>query len=133
MSPGARNDVPAEPRRTVFLIDDDATLRGFIRRWLSARTGLEVHTFGNGAHAVEAMALASPGVVLRDLDLPGLTGEDVARAAKRLPRPPRVILMSGDAARLELASGLAEATLAKPFSVTDLLSILEGPRGSRGC
>jgi CheY-like chemotaxis protein len=133
MSPGARNDAPSHGARAVFLIDDDATLRSFIRRWLSARTGLEVRTFGDGAEAVAAMATGSPGLVLSDLELPGLSGEDVARAARRLPHPPRVILMSGNTARLELARDLAEATLAKPFSVTDLLSILEGPRGSRDC
>ena len=117
---------------TIFVVDDDETLRGFVKRWLAAHS-LDVRTFEDGAEAVLAMAHFTPSLVLSDLDMPGLSGEDVARAAARLPRPPRVVLMSGDASRLERARGLAEATLEKPFSVTDLMSILEAAPGLRGC
>ena len=79
------------------------------------------------------MAQVPPSLVLSDLDMPGLCGEEVARAAALLPRPPRVVLMSGDAARLGRARNLAEATLTKPFSVTDLMSILEANDGLRCC
>ena len=117
---------------TIFVVDDDATLRGFVKRWLAAHS-LEVRTFEDGAEAVEAMAHVTPCVVLSDLDMPGLSGEDVARAAARLPHPPRIVLMSGDSSRLERARGLAAATLQKPFSVTDLMSILEAAPGLRAC
>ena len=57
-----------------------------------------------------------------------MSGEEVARAAALLPRPPRIVLMSGDRDRLERARGLAQATLEKPFSFKGLLSIIEaGP------
>ena len=69
----------------------------------------------------------SPSLVISDLDMPGLSGEEVAEAAARLPRPPRIVLMSGDHDRLERASSLAQATLEKPFSFKSLLSILESP------
>ena len=117
---------------TIFLVDDDVPLRGFIERWLAAHN-LEVRTFADGAAAVEAMGLVTPSLVLSDLDMPGLSGEEVARAAARLPHAPRIVLMSGDLSRLELARGLAQATLEKPFSVTDLMSVLEAAPGLRGC
>ena len=118
---------------TIFVVDDDPSLRGFVKRWLAARTPLEVRTFEDGAEAVAAMAHVPPSLVLSDLDMPGLCGEEVARAAARLPQPPRIVLMSGDASRLERARSLAEATLQKPFSVTDLMSVLEAAPGLRGC
>ncbi|HVQ31759.1 MAG TPA: response regulator [Vicinamibacteria bacterium] len=117
----------------IYVVDDDPSLRGFIKRWLAAYRTLEVRTFEDGAAAVEAMEQAPPTLLLSDLDMPGLCGEDVARAAARLPRPPRVVLMSGDLWRLERARPLAEATLEKPFSVTELMSILEAPSGRQGC
>ena len=117
----------------IFVVDDDPSLRGFIKRWLAAYSRLEVRTFEDGKTAVEAMAETPPTLVLSDLDMPGLCGEDLARAAARLPQPPRVVLMSGDLRRLERAKELAEATLEKPFSVRDLMSILEAPPRFQGC
>ena len=117
----------------IYVVDDDPSLRGFIKRWLAAYRTLEVRTFEDGAEAVEAMQQAPPTVVLSDLDMPGLCGEDVARAAARLARPPRVVLMSGDLWRLERARPLAEATLEKPFSVSELMSILGASTGLQRC
>ena len=109
----------------IFVVDDDASLRGFVKRWLASRTRHEVWTFEDGAAAVEALTRQTPALVLSDLDMPDVCGEEVARAAARLPRPPRVVLMSGDRARLDKARGLAQAILEKPFSITDLMSILD--------
>jgi CheY-like chemotaxis protein len=117
----------------IFVVDDDPSLRGFIKRWLAAYKRLDVRTFEDGTEAVEAMAVTPPNFVLSDLDMPGLCGEEVARAAARLPKPPRVVLMSGDVRRLAKARDLAEATLEKPFSVTDLMSILDTPPSLCGC
>jgi threonine dehydrogenase-like Zn-dependent dehydrogenase len=65
--------------------------------------------------------------------MPGLSGEDVALAAARLAEPPRVVLMSGDPVRLEHARDLAQATLEKPFSLSDLLSALGATPDFAGC
>ena len=96
-------------------------------------TDYELWIFENGAAAIEALADQSPCLVLSDLDMPGVSGEEVARAAARLPRPPRVVLMSGDHDRLKRARGLAQATLEKPFSFKDLLSTIERHAGVSGC
>jgi len=110
-------------------VDDDASLLGFMRRWLASLEGHEVCTFENGASAVDALKTQPPCLVVSDLEMPGMSGEEVAQAAARLPRPPRIVLMSGDRERLERAGKLAEATLNKPFSFKDLLSVIE----SRDC
>jgi CheY-like chemotaxis protein len=117
----------------IFVVDDDAHLRGFIRRWLAAHTRFDVQIFPCGEEAVQALAHESPHLLLTDLDMPGLPGEEVARAAARLPRRPRIVLMSGDSVRLERARSLAEATLEKPFSITDLMSVLGAAPDPAGC
>lgn len=117
----------------IFVVDDDPSLRRFIQRWLAAHTRHEVHTFESGEEAVLALETLSPNLVLSDLGMPGLSGEDVALAASRLPQPPRVVLMSGDPVRLEHARDLAQATLEKPFSISDLLSVLGATPDFAGC
>ncbi len=109
----------------IFLVDDDASLRRFVRRWLTSLDRHELWVFDNGASAIEALADETPCVVVTDLDMPGASGEEVARAAAGLPRPPRIVLMSGDHERLSRARGLGQATLEKPFSFADLLSTIE--------
>jgi two-component system nitrogen regulation response regulator GlnG len=117
----------------IFIVDDDATLRGFVKRWLTSLDRYELWIFDNGVSAIEALADQSPCVLLSDLDMPGASGEDVAQAAARLPRPPHIVLMSGDHDRLQKARGLAQATLEKPFSFRELLSIIEPAAGFAGC
>ena len=117
----------------IFVVDDDASLRGFVKRWLAARTPHDVRVFESGEEAVQALAALSPNLVLTDLGMPGVSGEEVARAAARLPNRPRIVLMSGDPVRLEHARDLAEATLAKPFSITDLMSVLGAAPDFAGC
>lgn len=114
-------------------MDDDESLRGFVERWFASLERHEVRIFDNGTSAVLALTEQSPCLVLSDLEMPGLSGEEVARAAARLPRPPRIVLMSGDRERLERARGLAQATLEKPFSFKALLSIIEPGAGFAGC
>ena len=109
----------------IFVVDDDPSLRMFVKRWLAQLAEYEVLVFDNGTAAVEALALYAPCLVLSDLDMPGLCGEEVAEAAARLSNPPRIVLMSGDHERLKRARNLAQATLEKPFSFKALLSILD--------
>ncbi len=111
----------------IFVVDDDPSLRLFVKRWLAQLAGHEVLVFDNGTAAVEALARYAPSLVLSDLEMPGLCGEDVAEAAALLPCPPRIVLMSGDHDRLKRASSLAQATLEKPFSFKSLLETLESP------
>lgn len=109
----------------IFVVDDDPSLRLFVKRWLAQLAGCEVLVFDSGTAAVEALERYPPCLVISDLEMPGLCGEEVAEAAALLPHPPRIVLMSGDHDRLRRARSLAQATLEKPFSFKALLSILE--------
>ena len=117
----------------IFVVDDDASLRAFVKRWLAAHTLHEVHTFESGEDAILALESLTPNLVITDLGMPGLSGEDVARAAALLAVKPRVVVMSGDPLRLERARALAEAALEKPFSLPELLSALGPAPQPAGC
>jgi DNA-binding response OmpR family regulator len=107
---------------SIFVVEDDPSLRTFIQRWLAQLTHQEVMTFATGTAAVEALHAFAPTLLVSDLEMPGLSGEEVAEAAAQLSNPPRIVLMSGDHDRLRRAGSLAQATLAKPFTFRELRS-----------
>ena len=111
----------------VFVVEDSAGTRRFLTGLLSSMTRQQVYSFPSAEDALEQFQRQPPSILLTDLDLPGLSGEGLARVASRLPRPPRIVFMSGDTRRLEAARGLASRLLRKPFSIEELLFFFEEP------
>lgn len=71
---------------TVLLVDDHPALRAGVRRSLEAASDFEV--VAEAADGGEALRLAltlAPDVVVLDLDLPGLSGVEVARELQGSP------------------------------------------------
>src|SRR5436305_14734233 len=74
-SPGSRlTDVQPMPRtgQTVFLIDDDESVRKAVGRLLRA-TGLAVETFASAEDFLQFSGPATPGCLILDVHLPGLS------------------------------------------------------------
>lgn len=112
---------------SVFVVDDDKETRRFVAWLLTSRTRHEVFCFESADEALPELHMREPSLLLTDLGLPGLSGEDLARAACRLPNPPRIVLMSGDRHRLENARSMSESILRKPFSMAELMLVVESP------
>ena len=107
----------------ILLVEDDPDLLRFLQLVLGKRH--KVQGFTSGKQALAALAQSPPELLISDLHLPDLRGEELARAAVQLEVPPAVLLISGDHARLERARPLAAATLPKPFSIAELERQLE--------
>ena len=107
----------------LLVVEDDEPLRRFLRIVLARHH--EVVCVGDGREALRQLALNAPDVLLSDLDLPDLSGEELARSAAGSKPPPAILLCSGDHARLDRARPLADATLSKPFSIAELARVLE--------
>jgi DNA-binding NarL/FixJ family response regulator len=75
--------------------------------------------------ALNALQATTPDVLLTDLGLPDMRGEDVAWVAGQLVPRPRVVAMSGDRRRLLLATAVAAATVLKPFAIPTLIGAIE--------
>jgi DNA-binding response OmpR family regulator len=111
----------------VLVVESDRDLLAFLGLViLSGRHDVEQWTAGTPA--IIALQRTSVDVLLCDLGLPDMDGEVLARAAAVLPQPPKIVLMSGEPARLERARPLASAVLQKPFPASQLLQILDGLR-----
>jgi two-component system KDP operon response regulator KdpE len=107
----------------ILVVEDEPELAKFLELFLRANRH-QVWTFRDGATAMRVLAEIAPDLLLCDLGVPGLEGEEVAEAARRLPCPPRIVLMSGQPERLARAGLRAAARLRKPFAIAELTQAL---------
>ncbi len=85
----------AEPRRQVFLIDDEAGVRQALASMLLTYD-FDVATFGSAEAFLAAPgARAARGCVVADLRMPGMGGIDLQRELARRGSPLPVILVTG--------------------------------------
>jgi DNA-binding response OmpR family regulator len=116
----------ASSTRRVLVIDDEPRIRSFVTRALGS-AGFTVTEAGTGPEGLTAALSDHPDVVLLDLVLPGLSGEDVLRRLQQ-ERPHQAVLVwsataDRTAERRCLALG-ARAYLRKPLPVKELLSCI---------
>ena len=111
---------------TVLIVDDNDTAASAIGRLLDIQ-GHTTHYAYDGEEALERIFSKKPDVVLLDLDLPDMTGYEVARRAKRRKYSGRLIALTGLStadARLEGASAGFDEYLLKPVGVEELKQAL---------
>jgi len=114
-----------ESPNTILVLDDDPEILALVRRVL-AEQGHRVVTAADPRQALELVTERRPCLVIVDLMLPHMDGEDFLRALERRDgdRPP-VIILSASAIRDEVAARThAEAVLAKPFQLEDLRDLV---------
>ncbi|MFN8622540.1 MAG: ATP-binding protein [Chloroflexota bacterium] len=116
----------------VLLVDDDP-VGVQVASALLRRAGRRVVVAGDGIEALRLLEEQEPGIVLMDLQLPGMDGCEVTRrwrahevAAGRRPLP--VVAVSADAyeeARRACEAAGMDGHLSKPFRSVDLRSALD--------
>ena len=112
----------------VLLVDDSLAQRHIIARQLAAADGVEVcGQVASGREALYEYASLRPDVVLLDLVMPEMDGEQVLHALLQMDPEAKVIIVSslatGDAVERCLQAG-AQSFLQKPFAAPDLLRVL---------
>ena len=109
--------------RPILVVDDEETVRGFVAGALRAG-GFEVHVAESGRSAIKIVFGESAGIslLLTDVDMPGMSGIELA-ARLRAERPGlRVLLMTGRPEMVEEARDrdIVAGVLVKPFTLTEL-------------
>ncbi|MGQ0844215.1 MAG: ATP-binding protein [Sporichthyaceae bacterium] len=109
-------------RGRVLYIEDDAAHRALVGEVLAARPGVELTAVGGGLEGLTALREAPYDLVLLDLDLPDLRGEEVlaAMAADPALAVVPVCVVSG---RTPAVTGVRH--LPKPLEVRALLATLD--------
>lgn len=112
----------------VLIVDDESVVRDVTKRMVEVLGG-EILVARDGNEAIEIFSKhhGEIDLVLLDLTMPGLSGEEVFREIKKIKADVKVILMSGyndeEIAQRLVGRGFA-GFIQKPFTVEKLISIL---------
>ena len=117
-------DTPSRTGQRVLVVDDNADLRAYAARLLSAH--YEVEVASDGYAALDAARARRPHIVVADVMMPGLDGFGLLRElrADAALRSVPVLLLSaraGEEARVKGLGRGADDYLVKPFSASELL------------
>ena len=106
--------------KNILIVDDDLHIGNVLEETLVGE-GYHVARAYSGTEAVLVLSQAKPDLVLLDLMLPGLCGEEVLPYIKGIP----VIVMSAKAdieGKVDLLPGGAVDYITKPFHTKELLA-----------
>jgi FixJ family two-component response regulator len=110
----------------IFVVDDDRSVRDSLRR-LFASVGLAVEVFRSAQEFLSRPRPDSPGCLVLDVRLPGLSGLDLQRELARTDAPLPIVFLTGHGdipmSVRAMKAGAIEF-LTKPFREQDLLDAI---------
>ncbi|MCB0212222.1 MAG: response regulator [Anaerolineae bacterium] len=106
---------------SALVIEDDPRLADIFSMALK-EAKYDTEIIGDGNLALERLASVVPSVVVLDLHLPGVAGEDILRHIRSDDRlaTTRVMLATADPLRAEMLRSKANIVLIKPISFTQI-------------
>src|SRR5260370_29527614 len=121
----------AGPRTTlagvtsVVIVEDDAQIRSALVRWLAER-GYGARASATGLDGLTMRVDSRPDVVLLDLGLPDIDGEDLLRMIRAVSTVPVVVITARDADDqvIRTLDAGADDYMVKPFSAAQLAARL---------
>ena len=107
----------------VLLVEDELPLRSFLAASL-ASAGYRLQESGTGRHALRSASEQPPDLVILDLGLPDIDGQDVLRQLREWLHAPILVLSARDQEQQKIAAldQGADDYLTKPFSTGELLA-----------
>jgi len=113
-----------EPAPTVFVVDDDASVRRSLARLLKSAS-YQVELFASAAEFLASdRHQLSPACLVLDLRMPGLTGMELQERLQHLQSPLGIVFITGHGdipTSVRAMKGGAVDFLPKPFDDTQLL------------
>jgi two-component system, OmpR family, KDP operon response regulator KdpE len=105
----------------VLVVDDEAPIRKFLRISLTAEH-FDVIEAADGTEALRAIGRKEPDIVILDLGLPDVEGEDLILAIRAVSQAPIIVLSIRAAEQQKIAAFHAGASdyVTKPFSLGEL-------------
>jgi CheY-like chemotaxis protein len=106
-------------RKRILLVDDQQAVRDAVNLLLS----LDEHTVTEAGDGVEGLELFSQGefdLVITDLEMPRMKGNELAARIKRMTPSQPVLMITAYAERLEEGDNPVDMILNKPFHLADL-------------
>jgi two-component system, OmpR family, KDP operon response regulator KdpE len=115
-----------EPVNTVLIVDDEPKIRRFLRAGFELN-GYAVIESGTGADALRDALFHAPDLIILDLSLPDVKGDEILEQVRSWSNIPVIILsvQSSEAEKVRLLNAGADDYVVKPFGITELLARTE--------
>lgn len=112
--------------KTILIVDDEDQIRELLRVYIE-NSGYEVFEAANGMHALEILKHQKVHLVILDLMLPDIQGEDLCKDIREEYEIP-VIMVTGKTDESSMVYGLsigADDYIGKPFSPRNVMARVE--------
>jgi DNA-binding NtrC family response regulator len=122
----SREKFPMKDRPKLLIVHPDSGISSLLTRLLSA-VGYAIQSVRTGEDAVDHVSLGEVGVVLLELDLPGMSGLETLRALRALGTAPQVVVTTREATvdtAAEAARQGAFDFVPQPFDPKELTHIV---------
>jgi len=111
---------------TILVIDDEVKITEVVKSYLE-NSGFRAICAHNGKDALNQFEKLSPAMVILDLMLPDMTGEDICKEIRKRSRVP-IIMLTAKIEDEDIIKGLglgADDYLTKPFSPRQLIARID--------
>jgi len=110
----------------IFVAEDDERIGNAVKAFL-LDAGYRVELCANGQEACERLFDKKYHLVILDIMLPGMDGQQILREFRKISDVPVMMItaLSGDSNQLKAFDNLADDFIAKPFSMQILLKRVE--------
>ena len=112
------------PVATILVVDDEPPIRRFLRTSLGAH-GYRITEAATGREALAQLDRGGPDLVILDLGLPDLPGQELIRALRERGSPVPILVLSSrgdEAGKVEALDLGADDYVTKPFGMDELLA-----------
>jgi len=122
--------------QSILIVDDEEIIRDFLSEVLE---DYDIFMACDGDEAIEKLKKRAFDLIITDLRMPKMPGEEVVKAARELHPNAKVIVISGYSSLYTVSQSVSHgacAFLSKPFSIKELMltvsSALEGNEETDG-
>ncbi len=110
-------------QKLILIVEDEAKIAEAVEAYLNKR-GYNTAISGDGRDALDKFAVLCPDLLILDLNLPLISGEDVCREIRKKSRIP-IIMLTAKSLEDDKVNGLvmgADDYMTKPFSPRELVA-----------
>jgi len=109
--------------KSILVVDDESSIRKFLRISLEAQQ-FEVYEAVSGQLGIQDIAVKKPDLVILDLGLTDMSGQDVITKVREWSQVPIIVLTVQDSEedKVQALDAGADDYLTKPFSVPELMA-----------